>query len=243
MKRLIVILSLLCIATACDRDHGWNCTRSLGDEIKDTRYPGHFTRLYTYNKVNVNYYYADSCFVEVTYGENIIDQIETSVEGNTLKIANNSTCNLVRNLSIVPEVNVFAPTIEYIENRSAADITTHDTLRAGYFQYQQFKANGNVKLKLRTDTAEIFAHTGYTEITLSGSTYKCALYSAATGKLDASRLSAVNTFVNNASIQDISCVAHNYLYAVVNLSGNIRYSGTPGMVETSINGSGRVIHD
>ncbi len=241
MKRIYVIsLLVFFVSASCDRDSGSNCARKLGDETTEIRYPGTFSRIYTADKVNINYRYADSCFVEVTYGKNIIDQIETSVSQSTLTIANNSTCNFVRNLSIVPEVTVFAPTLENIENQSSGDITMLDTLKSNFFQYEQFKANGEIKLILLTDTAQIYVHTGYSGVTVSGKTFKAALYNRSSGKLDAHEFSAENTFVNNSSIQDIRCVAHNYLYGEIHLSGNIYYLGHPVLVETNIYGTGTV---
>lgn len=241
MKRLhFIALLILIVTVSCDRDSGSNCARKLGDETTEIRYPGTFSRIYTADKVNIKYRYADTCFVEVTYGKNIIDQIEISVSLNTLTIANNSTCNFVRDLSIVPEVTVYAPTLENIENHSSGDITTLDTLKSNFFQYEQFKANGEIKLILLTDTAQIYIHTGYSGVTVKGKTYKAALYNRSSGKLDAHEFSAENTFVNNSSIQDIRCVANNYLYGEIRLSGNIYYSGNPVQVETNIFGTGTV---
>lgn len=241
MKRIHFIWLLILIITAsCDRDSGSNCTRTLGDEITEIRYPGTFSRIYAADKININYRYADTCYVEVTYGKNIIGQIETSVSLSTLTIADNSTCNFIRSLSIVPEVTVFAPTLNNIDNQSSGDITTLDTLKSNFFQYEQFKANGEIKLILLTDTAQIYIHTGYSGVTVKGKTYKAALYNRSSGKLDAHEFKAENTFVNNSSIQDIHCVAGNYLYGEINLSGNIYYSGDPVQVETNIFGTGTV---
>lgn len=241
MKRYFFIFSTLMLLASCNRDTGWNCTRTLGNEITESRYIGHFTQLITYDRVDIAYRYADSCYVEVTYGKNMIGQIGTEREGHRLIISNNTTCNFIRNISVVPRVVIYAPTLSYIENHSAADITTLDTLRAAVFKYQQYAANGEVKLLLKTDTAKIYAHTGYTGITLIGSSFTAELYSASTGKFDASQFIAHQAYVNNTSIQDIRCVALDYLYAVIKRSGDIRYSGDPNLIETSLSGSGSLI--
>ena len=241
MKRIHFIWLLILIVTAsCDRDSGSNCARTLGDQTTEIRYPGTFSRIYVVDRINLNYRYSDTCFVKVTYGKNIIGQIETSLSQNTLTIANNSTCNFVRDLSIIPEVTVYAPTLENLENHSSGDITTLDTLKSNFFLYEQFKANGNVRLTLLTDTSQIYLHTGYAGVTVYGKTCKVALYNRSSGQLDAHEFNAENTFVNNSSIQDIRCIATNYLYGEINLSGNIYYSGNPLHVETNIYGTGSV---
>ena len=241
MKNLLTAIAFLFLFWSCDRDTGWNCTRKLGDETTEVRFPGSFTRIFSYDRINITYRYADSCRIEVTYGKNMIAEIQTSVSNGSLTIADNTTCNFVRNLSVIPEVVIYSPSLSYFENHSAADIITLDTLRSQKFTYQQYSANGKVHFNLKTDTLECYAHTGFTELILSGRTYKAALYTAATGDYDASRLRSEETYVNNTSNGDMYCVAHAYLYAEINRSGNIFYKGNPSQIQTAINGSGQVI--
>lgn len=109
------------------------------------------------------------------------------------------------------------------------------------FLYEQRGSNGNAHLMLNTDSARIYAHTGYTGIYVSGRTSYGGLYNASVGKLDAARLHSDITIVNNSSLQDLPCTSHSYLFGEINLSGNILYSGDPETIDLSINGSGRVL--
>jgi len=240
-RHLYIALAYCLLLTGCANEEGWDCLKSLGDDVSEIRYPGNFNRIFLTDKVNMDYRYSDSCYVEVFFGENIIHHIETKVDGNSLYIANTATCNWVRTLKKIPLVVVYAPTLDYLENTSSATITMRDTLISHDFLYEQRGSNGNAHLLLKTDSARVYAHTGYTGISVSGRTTYGGLYNASVGKLDARRLNSDITIVNNTSLQDLPCVANTYLFGEINLSGNILYSGEPDNVDTSINGSGKVI--
>lgn len=241
MKRSLYIAITFILLCSCNKEEGWDCLKSLGDEVTEIRYPGSFESVFISDKVSVDYRYANSYYVEVRFGENILHHIQTRVEENALYISNDATCNWVRSLKKTPLVTIYAPTFKYLNNTSSATITMLDTLVSGYFLYEQRSSNGFARLLIKSDTARVYAHTGYTAIRVSGRTRFAGLYNASVGKLDASNLNSDSTIVNNTSLQDLPCVAHDYLFGEINLSGNILYSGEPEHVEKSIHGSGKVL--
>lgn len=242
MKILLYIaIVFTLILSGCNNEDSWDCLKSFGDDVSEIRHPGSFSQIFLTDKVDMEYRQSDSCYVEVFFGENIIHHIETRVDGNSLYIANTATCNWVRTLKKIPLVVVYAPTLSYLENTSSATITMRDTLISNDFLYEQRGSNGNAHLLLKTDSARVYAHTGYTGIYVKGKTQFSGLYNASVGKLDASQLISDITIVNNTSLQDLPCVSNAYLFGEINLSGNILYAGDPESIDTSINGSGRVM--
>jgi len=207
-------------------------------EIRQT---GNFDKVFISDKVNLDYRYLDSCFVKVQFGENIIHHIQSEVKESSIYVSNEATCNWVRSLKKIPLVTIYAPTLHYLSNTSSATIKMQDTLISSDFLYEQFGSNGSAYLLVKTDSTRVYAHTGYTDIKVNGRTSYAGLYNASVGKLDAATLESEITIVNNTSIQDIPCIAHQYLFGEINLSGNILYSGDPEGIETRINGSGKVI--
>lgn len=226
---------------SCNNEDSWDCLKSLGDTVTEERSIGVFDRVFLKDKINLEYYYSESYYVEVEFGENIVHHIKTKRDGNSLYISNEATCNWVRSLKEIPLVRIYAPTLSYLENTSSANITFVDSLKSLDFLYEQRLSNGEVFMLFNTDSARVYAHTGYTGITLAGRTKNAGLYNASVGQFDASRLQSDITTVNNTSLQDILCVANTYLFGEINMSGNIRYSGDPENVDTSINGSGQVL--
>lgn len=241
MKRGFYIAIAIFMLCGCKKEESWDCLKSLGDETTEVRFPGNFNSIFISDKINLDYRFSDSCYVEVSFGENILHHIQTRVEGNSLYISNEATCNWVRSLKKIPLVTIYAPTLKYINNTSSATLTMRDTLVSNDFLYEQRGANGSANLLVNTDSTQVIAHTGYTAIRITGRTEFAGLYNASVGKLDASLLNSNITSVNNSSLQDLPCVAHHYLFGEINLSGNILYSGDPEHIDANIYGSGRLI--
>ena len=218
-----------------------DCFKSSGDEETETRVVGSFSRVFVEDRIDVEYYYSEDYRVEVVFGENIIELIKTKVENEDLKISNNTTCNVVRDLSRHPLVKIYAPHFEYLENRSSGDITFIDTLSSEEFKYEQWESNGVASFLVKNDLTQIVMHVGFCEVTIKGTTDRAELYSAAVGKLEARNLISPGAFVNNTSIQDISVYAEDYLYGEINSRGNIKYTGDPNTIDQAVNGEGNLI--
>lgn len=241
MKRSLYIAIAILILSGCNKEEGWDCLKSYGDEITERRNLGKFDKVFVSDKINLDYRFSDSCYVEVSFGENIVHHIQTQVEGSSIYISNEATCNWVRSLKKIPLVTIYAPTLHYLYNTSSATLTMRDTLVSNDFLYEQRGSNGSAFLLVNTDSTTVLAHTGYTDIKVSGRTEFASLYNASVGKFDASLLNSNITLVNNSSLQDLPCVAEIYLFGEINLSGNILYSGHPELIDTNIYGSGRVM--
>lgn len=243
MKRLLHISLLIFIGTfhlGCDKSEGWDCFKKAGDTITETRQLGGFVNVYAEGKLNIEYHYATVAYVEVTFGENIIADIETNVEGGSLYISNETKCNWTRNMSKTALVGIYAPTLNLFENQIAGDIQFIDTLYSDVFEYDHWNANGEVSMLLNANTVKISAHTGYANISVVGDCQNTELYSGAVCIFEAQELKASSASVNNSSTYNISCYSSGYLYGNVNLSGDIVYSGNPDQIDTDIQGSGTV---
>ncbi len=224
----------------CDKDSGSDCSRSFGSFITEPRELGNFDRVEMEGRVDVDYRFAPTPSVEVYFGENLIEEVSTEVANGLLKIENKTECNWLRDLSKVPRVTVYAPTLAEWVNRASGDITFGDSLSSPDFTYQQWESNGMVKLLLNTGTAKIYCHVGFTELTANGRTQNAELFNGGVGKFNATGLIAQDVSINNSSLQDLFCTAENYLYAAIYANGNVRYRGQPTTIETNLQGSGRV---
>ena len=220
------------ILLGCDKEEGWNCTKKSGDNVLDIRETGSFESVKASGKMNVTYRYAATEYVEIWFGKNVVGDITTKVENGRLYIENQTTCNWVRNLSKTPEVTIYAPSLTFFENKIAGDIHFADTLKSPSFHYDQWDANGVIDLLVEAEELNVFAHTGYAEIDVRGTAFTAQLYSGSVSIFNATELITTNVLVNNSSTYDITCHAGNYLYGAINSSGNIRYLGSPDLVDT-----------
>jgi len=240
MRRFIII-SLFIITSGCAKENRWDCFKSYGEKTTESRDIGEFDSIFLTSNLDVEYRYSTDFKVEVVFGDNIIEHIKTDVENRELKISNETTCNWVRDLSKRPLVRIYAPTISYMENRCSGDITFVDTLRSEEFMYEQWESNGVANFLVQNQLTAIIMHVGYCDVTVSGSTSQAELYSASVGRLRARNLISPVTLSNNTSIQDIELYATDYLYAEINLYGDIKYDGEPEVIDENISGEGKLL--
>jgi hypothetical protein len=240
MRKFIGILVIGVLLAACEKDNRWDCVKSLGDEQTEVRPLPPFTAVYIEHKIDLTYRYAEEYRIEVTFGENILPHLETEVRDGALYITNNARCNWVRDLTVKPEMVLYAPSFSYMENRSSGHITFVDTLHSDIFTYEEWNANGQNQLLIHSGRANIYKHTGSTLLVVNGVADTAAVYSASTGKLNTSGLISSYVNCNNSSIQDIVLYSSGYLFAIVYERGNILYTGNPTQIEQVLNGSGMV---
>ncbi len=240
MKKALLLIPLLLILTACEKENRWDCFTSMGDDKTESRSLNAFTAVYLEDKIDLEYRYAPEYRAEVTFGENIVEHIKTEVRDGALHIANEARCNWVRDLSEKPKITLFAPTFDYMENMGTGDVTFTDTLYTETLTYEEWQANGEVKLLIKTAQANIYKHTGNTLLEVYGTTEQASIYNASTGKLDATGLISAYVECNNSSIQDLKVYSSGYLFGIIYLRGDIRYDGNPLQIEQVLIGSGRV---
>jgi hypothetical protein len=188
----------------------------------------------------MEYYFSPDYRVEVIFGENIIDHVKTEIKNGELRISNDAKCNWVRDLSKHPLIRVYAPSFNRLENRCSGDITFKDTLKSEQFHYDQWECNGVAILLLENALTAISMHVGYCDVFANGTTNQAELYTAAAGRLRASRLISPVTLTNNSSFQNMEVYAEDYLYAEINESGNTKYAGEPEEIDSVISGSGNL---
>jgi hypothetical protein len=238
--RYTLFLFIAVLLAACKSEEGWDCTKPYGEKITEVRSPGAFHSLDTEGEMDIDYRYASTAQLKVVSGDNIINRITTDVRDSVLYIRNEESCKWVRDLSKRPKIIILAPSLKRMENRSVGDVVFIDTLRSPEFLYEQYDAGGTVSMTLDCTIANIYMHTGPTALTVKGRAGTAELYSATSGRLMAENFIVNAALVNNTSIQPIKCYAEEYLYAGINLSGDILYRGNPVQIDTVLTGTGEL---
>lgn len=239
--RKVVAIAICLLFLGCGKENRWDCFKAYGDKVTENRMLGEFDSVFLEDNVDVEYLYSTDFRVEVVFGDNIIEHIKTKVENRELKVSNETTCNWVRDLGKRPLVKIYAPTLSYLENRCSGDITFRDTLRSNEFTYEQWECNGVANLLVVNDLTVVSMHVGFCDVTIGGYTNQAQCYSASVARLRARNLISPLTLSNNSSIQDMELYSSGYLYAEINLDGNIKYAGNPEVIDQNITGSGAVV--
>lgn len=112
----ILILFLGCSPSELD-----DCFRSAGSTLTKTYEVAAFSRIRFENDVTLNVQQGDTQRVEVTSGSKLFENITVVVEGETLVLKDNNSCNLVRDYGLT-QVLVTTDTLTQIRNSSAYDV-------------------------------------------------------------------------------------------------------------------------
>ncbi len=217
MKKIITCLSILAFATSSFAG-GFSFfskgEKGSGDMQTETRDVDSFKRIKATGSFDVFITVGDKQSVNVTFDDNLLDKIETEVNGKTLILDSHGSYSSRRTCKI--EITV--PKLEYVKLSGSGDIII-DELDADFFEYQlsgsgDLTANGKVK---------------DLEIHLSGS-----------GDIDTRDLIAEDVYAKVSGSGDILVYAQKSFDGKVSGSGDIVYYGNPEYVNSKISGSGSI---
>lgn len=125
MKKTIFLFLSIMLFISCEKPS--DCTKSSGP-IKSKVFTGlTFSKLLINKRINVVLIEGAEHKVEVQTGENLINDIEVTVEGDLLKLSDNTTCNWVRDYGNTV-VYVTAPNITHINSKTEQNITCEGVL-------------------------------------------------------------------------------------------------------------------
>lgn len=234
---------LALVMAGCQRERLDDCFTPTGPMAAEERAVGAFRAIVLDDRVDLVLEDRTPGTVIVEAGANLLGQVDTELEGGTLRIRNRNTCNWVR--SFKPRITVRAPAaaLERLQLNGTGRVSCADTLRAPSFLLEQRGGQGECMLLLRADRADIALHTGAGTVILRGRCGELNLYSGIMAPIDASAMDARWVNVNNSSVADIRCRARESLDAQVRSVGDVYYAGDPALVTSAITGSGRLIRE
>ena len=204
-----------------------DCFTSTGKEKTVVRTLPKFSNIELYDRIELNYFYSPDYFIELTAGKNLIENIETKVEGNLLTIKNNNRCNWVRSFKKKVTVNLFAPKFTDFTYFGSGNVEFKDTLQSDVFRLNLWDASGDMHLLLKSDYIELKTHTGPGAIYAKGSCRELIAYLGGTGKIEAEALIANDVLAINKNTGTIIVHCNNKLKAEILGPGNIFYLGNP----------------
>jgi hypothetical protein len=242
LKLPIALCALLLLG--CQREQWDDCITSAGPLRTEERSLSEFTDIDLRDRVDLLFEDRPSNTVAVEAGRNLLDQVITEVRDGTLYIRNENRCNWVR--SFKPRITVKVPLdhIAKLTVRGQGNVDCSDTIVRERFDLAQWGSEGSVRLLLDVQTVDAGLHTGAGDLKLEG---RCSgeafLFSGIMAPLDASRMRTRFVSVNNSGIADVRCWATEYLAVQLNSIGDVYYRGEPPIVESWINGTGRLLQE
>ncbi len=197
----LILLAMAQIMVSCVYRHKVLVTESK--TISQVRKLSNFERIDIYGSPTVYYTQADSFSVRLEGPENVVNEILTSVEGNTLVVKNKGKIGLI-NISVesVDDVNVF--------------VSSPDLISVQLFGSGDFKSEGHVD----TDNMHISLR-GSGDIDFSDMICdNCISEVVGSGDLEIKRLKAISSNISLVGSGDVSVCQWGVSNTEINLKGS-----------------------
>jgi hypothetical protein len=226
-------ISLCLIFNSCDKVKG------KGDVVSQLRNITGFTAISLAMEGDL-YFTPDSVYsVEIQAQQNILDVIESTVEGGRLvfKIEDHTVLGTHEPIRIY----IHAPSVNDLDISGSGNIMA-DSLMDETDLHYNVSGSGNINLY------EIKGHSVSGNISgsgnikgLSGTADQESLNISGSGNLDFLNVMADSVYVTISGSGDVKVYAVKYLEVTISGSGNVKYNGSP-VINQHISGSGNVTH-
>lgn len=223
MKKVLFLLFIISLF-GCSKPS--ECIESTGKEVTKDFFLPNFSKIKVYNNISLIITEGANQKIEVKTGENLIDNIEVTIENDMLVLKDKTTCNWVREYGET-KIYVTIPTLNEIICKTQKDILSNGTLHFPSLSLNSMDltdgaGTGNFNLNLDNLNLEIHSN-NVSNFYISGktNTFSANFYNG-DGRIEAQNLlvNEINVFhrgSNDMILNPISKISGN-MYS----TGNIR---------------------
>ncbi|GIV26237.1 MAG: hypothetical protein KatS3mg027_0051 [Bacteroidia bacterium] len=238
-KNALLVLVVLFIFS-CKKENAFDCAKPTGKIITESRNTSYFHTIVTQGKIDL-YLKQGNFSIQVKAGKNIIKNIETKIENETLYLANNNKCNFIRDPQKKIEIYIQLPELKYLKHNGSGNIYSESTFIQDTL-ILRIESPGDVHLNVQTHYFGGSTH-GNGDLYITGITDYFYYNYNGTNYI----------YANDLKVQNyVYLESHSVGHAYVNLdnigmdaalfsNGNIYYSGNPTYLSYKSKGKGRVI--
>ncbi len=225
-----VMMFSVVVTTSCDNENAPDFFKSIGDEVTQE---WHFDSLITVFRINdafdVSIVKDTADFAVVTCGKNLIDKVKWEFAGaNTVEFTNDNACRIVRNYEGVPKIEIhytYSDLNVYVNG--SGRVHSSDSVDVKRVVFTERIGNLDIITNAPEFVLEVWFGTGRYYVRGKTDCFRCEpRYSAI---VDASQLSVKKAFVDNYSTGDVYVNPSDSLTAKIFWTGDIIYSGNPGI--------------
>jgi hypothetical protein len=206
-----------------------------GNVEEENRSLGGFDEIKVSRGMNVYIAQGPETKVVVKADENLLDAIETVVEGDVLVV----TCRANIRHAKAKAVYVTLPNLEHVRATAGSNVYSEDTIHTDDLEVSA-TAGSNIKLKLTAGHIDASVSAG-SNIRMEGSTGEIVAKASSGSNIKAEELKAESAEVKVSSGANIWITAGKELNAAASSGGNIFYSGNPSDTNISKSSGGNVI--
>lgn len=178
--------------------------------------------------------------VRVDADADVINDIETVVEGSTLKIRFKDRENRHHNIHKA-EIYVEARSLDALTNSGSGTIKVDGMINADDFK-AVLSGSGNISASVKSGSLHSVI-SGSGSMDLTGSTGDADLVVTGSGEIEGKKLRTSTVKATITGSGNIYVIAEQSILAHITGSGSVYYSGNATMVSSHTTGSGRVTKD
>lgn len=238
LKRLLPFAFVL--LWSCGKEQWDDCITSTGPQRTEERSVGTFGRVELNDRVDLVLEERTGTIL-VEGGRNLLGQVVTEVREGVLFISNENRCNWVRSFKPRITVHVPASPVYEIILRGTGNVSATTTIQRSRFNIEQHGGLGSVDLHLQVDTCRVGSHAGAGDVECTGTAAYADLYSSSIGTIDLHGMTTAHVLAYSNGTGDITCRASQRLDATIRYAGDIRYAGSPAILNSEITGSGHLV--
>jgi len=236
-KRYYIIISLVSMVFLSSCENSWmNCIKGNNRITREARNIGDFTNLSCYGDFVVLVYKTQSSSLHIDADDNLLQYIETFIQGSTLIIQTQDNRCIRSSKPII--ITVTSPNI--IELKLAGSgIIYCDSLNSSELKYT-LDGSGIIDSRgLTTDFFEVNL-SGSGDIKLDGFATQTDFSISGSGNIRAINLEQDKCYANISGSGNIFTFVNDRLDVLITGSGSVFYKGSP-LIDSKVTGSGRVL--
>ncbi|MEJ6797456.1 MAG: DUF2807 domain-containing protein [Crocinitomicaceae bacterium] len=242
MNRLILLLVLF--ALGCKKSEDRSCWKFNGSTIDKKVDLSDFHKIDLGAFLNYHLIHDSSSFVVLTGGENVLNSVCTTVIDGRLTITNENKCKFLRSLKKIISVEIHYKSLDEIIYQGSYSLTNEGTLSSPKLDVILREGAGSLDLLVNCINLEVSAEPSWTDYAIRGNCNYARLSAKGNAFGDTRELQVLNDLIviskgtNDLKIRTNSA---NVLKCETWSSGNVYYTDTPGSIEWSNYGTGKLL--
>mgnify|MGYP003504524127 FL=1 len=202
-----------------------------GEIVNETRVLPDFNRIHISDNIDIRLIKSDSCYIEFTAGENIMQNIISDVVDDILIVRNDNMGNIFRNSEFRPMANIYYDSDIYeIYYHSIGDLFSDDFINddtLSVFDFDVEAGCGTIDLKLKCRRINLNYYDGTACVNIEGSSDTIDIFRKGLGVIHFEEVSAKIADIMLYRGNDIYVNCSDSICARIYDFGNIYYKGQP----------------
>jgi hypothetical protein len=242
MKKIkfLYIITFIGIFFSCEK----NYFVGVGEINTETRFINNYNAIEINNDIDVYIFFNNdkSGIIEIIGGEKLIPNVLTELSDTTLIIKNDNRINWIRNIEKSKiKIIIYSDSITYINYKGVGKLEFENTLKVNNFVFESWGGIGSINLKLDAHNSSILLHTGASDVTISGESFKTVFYSHTYGFIYALDYNVDVVDVKSQGTGDMYVSPIDEIGVTIDYLGNVYYKNNPKILRKDENNKGKLI--